>query len=162
VFPWGAAFMEETVSHQNKLPLLFLHLVAVPFGDVEGQVARSSHRSLEPVRFVFGGRRSVLLRATNMLAVIVVFVSCSWACGWWQAMMFLFFDCFGWSWRHWHLVTTGKIPSWRVMTHKYRGCIIVLSINKSVEPNEEQKVLTSSFDQGFTINTNKRVFRGIW
>jgi hypothetical protein len=49
-----------------------------------------------------------------------------------------------------------------VMTHKYRGCIIVLSINKSVEPNEEQKVLTSGFDQGFTINTSKRVFRGIW
>jgi hypothetical protein len=24
-----------------------------------------------------------------------------------------------------------------VMTHKYRGCIVVLSINKSVEPNEE-------------------------
>jgi hypothetical protein len=24
-----------------------------------------------------------------------------------------------------------------LMTHKYRGCIIVLSINKSVEPNEE-------------------------
>jgi hypothetical protein len=40
------------------------------------------------------------------------------------------------------------------MTHKYRGCIIVLSINKSVEPNEEQKVLTSGFDQGFTVNTN--------
>jgi hypothetical protein len=36
------------------------------------------------------------------------------------------------------------------MTHKYRGCIVVLLINKSVEPNEEQKVLTSSFDQGFT------------
>jgi hypothetical protein len=33
-----------------------------------------------------------------------------------------------------------------VMTHKYRGCIVVLSINKSVEPNEEQKVLMSSFD----------------
>jgi hypothetical protein len=33
-----------------------------------------------------------------------------------------------------------------LMTHKYRGCIVVLSINKSVEPNEEQKVLTSSFD----------------
>jgi hypothetical protein len=48
------------------------------------------------------------------------------------------------------------------MTHKYRGCIIVLSINKSVEPNEEQKVLTSGFDQSFTINTSKRVFRGIW
>jgi hypothetical protein len=24
-----------------------------------------------------------------------------------------------------------------LMTHKYRGCIVVLSINKSVEPNEE-------------------------
>jgi hypothetical protein len=48
-----------------------------------------------------------------------------------------------------------------VMTHKYRGCIIVLLINKSVEPNEEQKVLTSGFDQGFTVNTSKRVFRGI-
>jgi hypothetical protein len=34
----------------------------------------------------------------------------------------------------------------RLMTHKYRGCIVVLSINKSVEPNEEQKVLMSSFD----------------
>jgi hypothetical protein len=49
-----------------------------------------------------------------------------------------------------------------VMTHKYRGCIVVLSINKSVKPNEEQKVLTSGFDQGFTVNTSKRVFRGIW
>jgi hypothetical protein len=49
-----------------------------------------------------------------------------------------------------------------LMTHKYRGCIVVLSINKSVEPNEDQKVLTSSFDQGFTVNTSKRVFRGIW
>jgi hypothetical protein len=48
-----------------------------------------------------------------------------------------------------------------LMTHKYRGCIVVLSINKSVEPNEEQKVLTSSFDHGITINTSKRVFRGI-
>jgi hypothetical protein len=49
-----------------------------------------------------------------------------------------------------------------LMTHKYRGCIIVLSINKSVEPNEEQKVLTSGFDQGVTVNTSKQVFRGIW
>jgi hypothetical protein len=49
-----------------------------------------------------------------------------------------------------------------LMTHKYRGCIVVLSINKSVKPNEEQKVLTSGFDQGFTVNTSKRVFRGIW
>jgi hypothetical protein len=42
-----------------------------------------------------------------------------------------------------------------LMTHKYRGCIAVLSINKSVEPNEEQKVLMSGFDQGFTVNTSK-------
>jgi hypothetical protein len=49
-----------------------------------------------------------------------------------------------------------------MMTHKYRGCIVVLLINKTVEPNEEQKVLTSNFDQGFTINTSKRVFTGIW
>jgi hypothetical protein len=49
-----------------------------------------------------------------------------------------------------------------MMTHKYRGCIVVLLINKSVEPNEEQKVLMSSFDQGFTVNTSKQVFRGIW
>jgi hypothetical protein len=47
-----------------------------------------------------------------------------------------------------------------VMTHKYRGCIVVLSINKSVEPNEEQKVLISGFNQGFTVNTSKQVFRG--
>jgi hypothetical protein len=48
-----------------------------------------------------------------------------------------------------------------LMTHKYRGCIVVLLINKSVKFNEEQKVLTSSFDQGITVNTSKRVFRGI-
>jgi hypothetical protein len=48
-----------------------------------------------------------------------------------------------------------------LMTHKYRGCIIVLLINKSVEPNEEQKVLTSGFDQGITVNTSKQVFKGI-
>jgi hypothetical protein len=49
-----------------------------------------------------------------------------------------------------------------LMTHKYRGRIIVLSINKSVEPNEEQKVLMSSFDQRITVNTSKQVFRSIW
>jgi hypothetical protein len=56
-----------------------------------------------------------------------------------------------------------KLPPARVlMTHKYRGCIVVLLINKSVEPNEEQKVLMSGFDQEFTVNTSKQVFRGIW
>jgi hypothetical protein len=62
-------------------------------------------------------------------------------------------------------VHVGSINSFMhaaLMTHKYRGCIVVLLINKSVEPNEEQKVLTSGFDQGFTTNTSKRVFKGIW
>ena len=35
-----------------------------------------------------------------------------------------------------------------LMTHKYRGSIIVLSISKSVEPNEEQKEMISGFQQG--------------
>src|SRR3954466_7909686 len=43
-----------------------------------------------------------------------------------------------------------------LITHKYRGCIAVLSINKSVEPNEEQKVLTSGFHPGITVNTSNR------
>src|SRR3954452_16450124 len=45
-----------------------------------------------------------------------------------------------------------------MITHKCRGCIVVLSINKSVEPNEEQKVLTSGFYPGITTNTSKQVF----
>ena len=32
-----------------------------------------------------------------------------------------------------------------LMTHKYRGYIVVLSISKSVEPNEEQKEMTIGF-----------------
>ena len=35
-----------------------------------------------------------------------------------------------------------------LMTHKYRGSIVVLSISKSVEPTEEQKEMTSGFQQG--------------
>ena len=35
---------------------------------------------------------------------------------------------------------------WRdLMTHKYRGSIVVLSISKSAEPNKEQKEMTSGF-----------------
>src|SRR5215211_4483955 len=30
-----------------------------------------------------------------------------------------------------------------LMTHKYRGCIVVSSISKNVDPNEEQKVLAA-------------------
>ena len=40
-----------------------------------------------------------------------------------------------------------------LMTHKYRGCIVVFSISKSVEPNEEQKVLATGMDQEFSANT---------
>ena len=32
-----------------------------------------------------------------------------------------------------------------VITHKYRGSIVVHSISKSVEPNEEQKEMTNGF-----------------
>jgi hypothetical protein len=49
----------------------------------------------------------------------------------------------------------GLLGDMYLMTHKYKGYIIVLLINKSVEPNKEQKVLTSGFDQGFTVNTSK-------
>jgi hypothetical protein len=48
-----------------------------------------------------------------------------------------------------------------MMTHKYMEYIVVLSINKSVELNEKQKVLMSSFDQGLTVNTSKHVCVGI-
>jgi hypothetical protein len=59
-------------------------------------------------------------------------------------------------------VPAGQLLGFLLMTHKYRGCIVVLSINKSVKPNEEQKVLMSIFDQGITVNTSKQVFRSIW
>ena len=32
--------------------------------------------------------------------------------------------------------------------HKYRGSIVVISISKSVEPNEEQKEMISGFRLG--------------
>ena len=41
------------------------------------------------------------------------------------------------------------------MTHKYRGSIIVLSISKSVEPNDEQKEMTSAFQQGSFLQAQK-------
>ena len=46
------------------------------------------------------------------------------------------------------------VDEWRsvfandLMTHKYKGSIIVLSISKSVEPNEDRKEMISSFQQG--------------
>ena len=33
----------------------------------------------------------------------------------------------------------------QLMTHKCRGSIVAFSISKSVEPNEEQKEMTSGF-----------------
>ena len=41
-----------------------------------------------------------------------------------------------------------KKVSGSLMTHKYRGSIIVISISRSVEPNEEQKEMISGFQQG--------------
>ena len=41
-----------------------------------------------------------------------------------------------------------RAPREALMTHKYRGSIIVLSVSKSVEPNEEQKEMISGFQQG--------------
>ena len=35
-----------------------------------------------------------------------------------------------------------------VMTHKYMGSIVAFSVSKSVAPNEEQKEMTSGFQQG--------------
>lgn len=54
----------------------------------------------------------------------------------------------------------GGVVFGTLMTHKNRGCIVVSSISKNVDPNEEQKVLTSSFDEGFTVNAHRQVFRG--
>ena len=45
-------------------------------------------------------------------------------------------------------IPSSKQPPYLLMTHKYRGSIIVLSISKSVEPNEEQKEMISGFQQG--------------
>ena len=49
--------------------------------------------------------------------------------------------------RYFDNLICGWTGAW-VMTHKYRGSIVVLSISKSVEPNEEQKEMISGFQQG--------------
>ena len=57
-------------------------------------------------------------------------------------------DCEGSSSLERDRATTITLPvrTWRnMMTHKYRGSIIVLSISKGVKPNEEQKEMISSF-----------------
>src|SRR3954463_4366021 len=46
------------------------------------------------------------------------------------------------------------------MTHKYRWCITVLSINRSIDPNEEQKVLNSGMEQEIPVNTYQTDFSG--
>ena len=37
---------------------------------------------------------------------------------------------------------------WPFMTHKYMGPIVAFSISKNVKPNQEQKEMTSGFQQG--------------
>jgi hypothetical protein len=66
--------MEDTVPHRNNFSLLFLHLGVAPIGAVEGQVARSSRRSLDPVRFVCGGRRSAPSLVAVALTILGLFV----------------------------------------------------------------------------------------
>ena len=39
------------------------------------------------------------------------------------------------------------------MTHKCMGSIVAFSISKSVETNEEQKEMTSGFQQVFSAST---------
>ena len=43
----------------------------------------------------------------------------------------------------------------QVMTQKYRGSIVVLSISKSVEHNEEQKEMTSGFSVRYSLQALK-------
>ena len=42
-----------------------------------------------------------------------------------------------------------------VMTHNRKGSIAAFSISKSVEPNEEQKVLISDSEQEITASTER-------
>ena len=54
-----------------------------------------------------------------------------------------------WRWRTGRLNRRDdEMDDGSLMTHKYRGSIVVLSISKSVEPNEEQKEMISGFQQG--------------
>jgi hypothetical protein len=63
--------MEEKAPRQNNLPLLLLHLSATSTGWCS---ARSSRISLDPTRFVFGGRRLAPSWVAILSAAIVVFV----------------------------------------------------------------------------------------
>ena len=46
------------------------------------------------------------------------------------------------------------------MTLNVEGSIAVFSISKSVEPNEEQKVIASHFGKEITASTERQLFRG--
>ena len=46
---------------------------------------------------------------------------------------------------YWHGTIKNHRYDGDVSTHEYRGSIVVLPISKSVEPNEEQKEMTSGF-----------------
>ena len=65
--------MEEMAPRRNNLSPFFLHLDVALTGGVGGQVARSSHRSVDPVRFVSGGWRSALLRVAVASAAVGLF-----------------------------------------------------------------------------------------
>jgi hypothetical protein len=54
----------------NNLPLLFLYLGVALTSGVEGQVAWSSRRSLDPTRLMSGGWRSALSWVVVLLAAV--------------------------------------------------------------------------------------------
>ena len=84
--------MEEVAPRRNNLPLLFLHLIVAAPGGVGGQVAWSSRRSLDPARFMSGGRPMALSRVTIVSAVVVVFTVLQLGVWMMEAAAFLFFD----------------------------------------------------------------------
>jgi hypothetical protein len=73
VLSWGAVFMKETAPRRNNLSLLFHLLVVALVSGVGGQVALSSRRSSDLVRFVSGGRRPALSRVAAAPATVVMF-----------------------------------------------------------------------------------------
>jgi hypothetical protein len=65
--------MEEMAPCWNNLPLLFLHFGVIPTGGIGEHVTWSSRRSLDPTRFMCGGRMLELTRVAVVATVVVMF-----------------------------------------------------------------------------------------
>ena len=70
--------MLGTASYRNNLLMLFLHLDSALIGGAVEQVARSSCRSSDPVRFVFDGWCSTLSQVVLVAIVMIVFGVLQW------------------------------------------------------------------------------------